>query len=509
MIAVFKWVLRLIFVRICCILYKNALLRPIAGRLFYYQLEDEVEKLKKLKHDLGLRIIKLLNVVLMSVPFGVCWYMYYAQRIATPFFNLGNVAVIGLFVLLYVIFARVYDAFLVSVNRISEMVYSQCLAVLISDVLMFCVIWLLTRRFPNMLPGLAALAGQIVLSVLWCIAAHKLYYAIFPPKKSAIIFDRHYAMEQLIREYGLEKKFDICMSMRAAECVADLQALDGLDTVFISGVHSHDRNTILKYCIVRGIHAYVVPRVGDVIMSGAKRMHMFHLPMLRVDRYSPGPEYAVLKRLFDILVSAVALLIASPFMLITAIAIKATDGGPVFYKQVRLTRNGKQFKVLKFRSMRVDAEKDGVARLSTGDKDDRITPVGRIIRKVRIDELPQLFNILGGSMSVVGPRPERPEIAAQYEQELPEFRLRLQAKAGLTGYAQVYGKYNTTPYDKLQMDLMYIANPSFWEDLRIVLATVKIIFLPESTDGIAEGQTTAAVTAEETRDEDTELVGVK
>jgi len=147
--------------------------------------------------------------------------------------------------------------------------------------------------------------------------------------------------------------------------------------------------------------------------------------------------------------------------------------------------------VLKFRSMRVDAEKDGVARLSSGDKDDRITPIGKVIRKVRIDELPQLFNILFGDMSIVGPRPERPEIAEQYVKELPEFELRLQAKAGLTGYAQVYGKYNTTPYDKLQMDLMYIASPSVLADLKIMFATIKILFMPESTEGIAEGTTTA------------------
>ena len=146
---------------------------------------------------------------------------------------------------------------------------------------------------------------------------------------------------------------------------------------------------------------------------------------------------------------------------------------------------------MKFRSMRVDAEKDGVARLSTGDKDDRITPVGHVIRKFRIDELPQLINILKGDLSICGPRPERPEIAAQYCEDIPEFALRLQAKAGLTGYAQVYGKYNTTPYDKLQMDLMYIAHPSIIEDIKIMLATVKILFVPESTEGISEGQTTA------------------
>ena len=213
--------------------------------------------------------------------------------------------------------------------------------------------------------------------------------------------------------------------------------------------------------------------------------------MLNVGRYHPSPLYLFLKRGFDILASGLATIVLSPVFIATAIAIKANDGGPVFYKQRRLTKDGALFDVLKFRSMRVDAEKDGVARLSTGDKDDRITPVGRFIRKVRIDELPQLLNILKGDMTICGPRPERPEIAAQYEKELPEFRLRLQAKAGLTGYAQVYGKYNTTPYDKLVMDLMYISHPSFWQDLQIMFATVKILFMKESTEGVEQGQMTA------------------
>ena len=174
-------------------------------------------------------------------------------------------------------------------------------------------------------------------------------------------------------------------------------------------------------------------------------------------------------------------------MLGVAVGIKKYDGGPVLYRQCRLTQNGRKFYVLKFRSMSVDAEKDGVARLSTGDADPRITPIGRKIRKVRIDELPQFINILKGDMSFVGPRPERPQIAAEYEKELPEFRLRLQVKCGLTGYAQVYGKYNTTPYDKLQMDLMYIANPSIIEDLRIIFATIKILFMRDCTSGYTSG----------------------
>ena len=212
---------------------------------------------------------------------------------------------------------------------------------------------------------------------------------------------------------------------------------------------------------------------------------------MKVGRRKDDIGYAVIKRSFDIIMSLFTLILASPIMLITAVIIKATDGGPVFYKQCRLTKNGKRFNIIKFRSMRVDAEKDGVARLSTGDKDDRITPIGRFIRKVRIDELPQLINILMGEMSIVGPRPERPEIAAEYEKEIPEFALRLQVKAGLTGYAQVYGKYNTTPYDKLLLDLNYIAKAEVTTDIKILFATVKILFIPESTEGVSEGATTA------------------
>ena len=437
--------------------------------------------MKQKKYQLRLRLVKFMAIVLTVLPFVACWYLYYADVLYAPFYKKGNWLVIALFAAVYSILAKIYDAFRISTNRIADMVYSQSLSAILADGILYIVIWLLMRHLPNPLPGLAALAAQVLLAAGWAFWAHHWYFSHFPPKKSAVVYDKHYAIENLVQEYGLEKKFDIRLIISGAECTADLRMLDEMETVFISGVSSHNRNVILKYCVGRGISVYVLPRIGDIILSGAERVHMFHLPMLRVDRTMDNPGNTILKRCFDVVVSAAALIVASPIMLVTALAIKLGDGGPVFYKQARLTQGGKVFHVLKFRSMRVDAEKDGVARLSTGDKDDRITPVGRIIRKVRIDELPQLLNILEGSMSVVGPRPERPEIAEQYEKDLPEFRLRLQVKAGLTGYAQVYGKYNTSPYDKLQMDLMYIANPTILEDLRILVATIKILFMPEST----------------------------
>ena len=433
-----------------------------------------------------LRLVKLLNVALMTVAAVLCWCLCYVDTA----WDQTTLLIGVIYFVLYMTYGRIYESFLISLVRITEMVYSQALALLMSDGIFYAVMSLMARQLVPVMPMLGLFAVQLGISVLWCVIAHKWYFAVFHAKRTAVIYDRGRDVGELIGTYGLSKKFDVCRTATLEECLeGDFAVLDGMQTAFLCGISSHDRNLILKQCVEKGITVYVLPKIGDIIMSGAKQMHLFHLPFLRVGRYDPAPEYLVLKRLFDIVVSACALIVLSPVMVVVALAVRR-DGGPAFYHQCRLTKDGKRFDVLKFRSMRVDAEKDGKARLAS-ENDDRITPVGHFIRKVRIDELPQLINILKGDMSIVGPRPERPEIAAEYEKELPEFSLRLQAKAGLTGYAQVYGKYNTTPYDKLQMDLMYIANPSFWEDLRIIFATIKILFLPESTEGVAEGQETA------------------
>ena len=434
-----------------------------------------------------LRFVKLLNVAVMTALAVCAWCVFYAGGVWSE-----TGILIGLiFCVLYMTYGRIYESFLISLVRITEMIYSQALALIMSDGILYIVLALMERDLVPAVPVLGLFFTQLLVSICWCYSAHQWYFKSYPPKYTAIIHDRGRDVGDLIGAYGLSKKFNVQRTVTLDECLSgNFQVLDGMQTVFLCGISSHDRNLILKQCVEKNIVVYVLPKIGDIIMSGAKHMHLFHLPFLRVGRYDPAPEYLFMKRLFDILVSACTLVILSPLMLGVSIAIRR-DGGPAFYRQKRLTIDGKVFEVLKFRSMRVDAEKDGVARLSTGDADPRITPIGHFIRRFRIDELPQLINILKGEMTIVGPRPERPEIAAQYEHELPEFSLRLQAKAGLTGYAQVYGKYNTTPYDKLQMDLMYIANPSIWVDLHIIFATIKILFLPESTEGIAEGQETA------------------
>lgn len=454
--------------------------------------------METLSYKLKLRTVKLLNIILVAIPILLCWIHSYSHL--DGFYNEWKTIglVMAIFIALYITYGHIYGSFYLSMVRISEMLYSQCLSLILSDGIMFIILCLIRQGLVDIKPMIITFGVQICISVIWCVIAHIWYFKKFPAKKTIIVYDHGENIENLIGAYGLRKKFDVKAAIDVDDCICDkFHALEGMETVFLCGTHSRDRNKVIKYCVEHGITTFVLPRIGDIIMSGAKRVNLFHLPFLRVGRYEPDLEYIIVKRIFDVIMSVIALIVASPVMVVTAIAIKMTDGGPVFYKQKRLTKDGKVFDVLKFRSMRQDAEKDGVARLSTGDNDDRVTPVGKIIRKVRIDELPQLINILEGSMSIVGPRPERPEIAEQYQKELPEFALRLQAKAGLTGYAQVYGKYNTTPYNKLQMDLMYIAQPNFFEDLRIIFATIKILFLPDSTEGVAKGMETAMKKNEE------------
>ena len=448
-------------------------------------------------HDVSTKIFKLVNLILMTVPFAVIWYRFYADQLWVRFWKRGHWLVILLFVILYFVIGRIYEAFKMSYTSKGEIIYSQMLSLFEVDVIMYIVAWLLIRHAPAAGPMFIVLAVQLAISIVWTFVAQEWYFRVFPADRTVILWDMREDISHLIERYGLEKKYKVIASVNISECIANIDMLKNADAVFLVGIHSHDRNIIAKYCIMHNISAYIIPRVGDLIVASAHRSHLLYLPILKIDRNNLSFEYLMIKRIGDIVLSLIGLIVLSPVFLITAICIKAEDGGPVFYRQIRLTKDAREFEILKFRSMRTDAEKDGVARLSSGDDDDRITKTGRIIRKARIDELPNLINIFKGDMSVVGPRAERPELAEEYQKELPEFALRLQIKAGLTGYAQVYGKYNTEPYDKLLMDLMYIANASVFEDLRIIFATVKILFMSESTEGIGEGQTNAMTRSKE------------
>ncbi len=436
------------------------------------------------KGEAVFNIARLLNIAFMVLSIHICFVRFYNHTLPEVYYWKGKLMIAAVFTVLYLLFADIYDSFDIRTGRVSEILYGQILALLISDTVMYLVLVFIANGFPNILPALAALAAQLIFAAIWSFAAKKAYLALVPPLATAVISDDAAGLERIIASHNLDFQFEVKSTLTSAECAADFASLEGVEAVFLKAV-SPVKDEIIKQCAARGIRVFFIPEAGDMFVYGSVKKHMLHLPVLESGRYNPPLMFLAAKRAFDIIFSLLFILILSPFMLIVALAVKLCDRGPVFYKQTRLTQGGKEFEIIKFRSMRVDAEQ-GRAVLSSGDNDDRITPVGRVIRKIRADELPQLFNILGGSMSFVGPRPERPEIAAVYSRDLPDFSLRLQAKAGLTGYAQVYGKYNTTPEDKLKMDLMYISRPSIAEDFRIIFATLKIIFAPESTEGFEE-----------------------
>ena len=447
---------------------------------------------KYIKEKTILYFLKFLIIGLFTCGLNYAWIHYYNPFIPTPFFKLGNYLLSAVFVAVYVWFVKVYGGFQVGTSPVGDLVFSQVIAVGFLQVVCYVIFSLLSYRLVSVWPFVIMFIVFSIVASLWCVFTDYVYFKLHTPKRSLVVFGNIDSYLSIKGIKSMPKRFTVVSTVNYEKTPLNelFDQIKSIDAVFLCGVPSDYRNEVVKYCIAHGKLAYVKPKISDTIIRGGRTIQLLNTPVYRCKRSDNSLGYQVLKRFFDIVLSIIAIIISSPILLVTAIAIKAYDGGPAFYRQVRLTTNGKKFRIFKFRTMIQDAEKDGVARLAS-ENDDRITPVGKLIRAMRIDELPQLFNILSGDMSFVGPRPERPEIAAQYEKDMPEFALRLQVKAGLTGYAQVYGKYNTPPYDKVQMDLMYMADQSILEDLRLMLLTFKIMFMPSSTEGVDANQTTA------------------
>ena len=427
-------------------------------------------------------------ILLLTMMAGVCKF----SSMPIKLMSAECVVVLGAYMTLLLLTHHVYRATDIGMAGVTELVMSQMLSNLISIGVVYVGVALYVHHMFNILPLLIVGMVQMVIGLVWTIVANNHYYKRRRRPRTAIIYKKKEQLELLYETPYFHEKYDVCKLIEnpQEDFAALRKEVEGCEVLFSVGSHAEITNGLAKLCVEMDMIGYFMPRLGHVVMTGAEYMSRFSLPVMRVRRAGGHSEYRFFKRMFDLLASLVGIVVASPIMLATAVAIWAEDHGPVFYRQVRLTKNGREFKILKFRSMTVNAEQDGVARLA-GQNDSRITKVGHFIRACRIDELPQLFNILVGDMSIVGPRPERPEIARQYEETLPEFALRLQVKAGLTGHAQVYGRYNTEPYHKLQMDLMYINDMSFLKDLQLILATIKILFVKDSTQGVAQGQNTA------------------
>lgn len=442
----------------------------------------------------------ILAMASVSVIYEWLWYRYfwYSElfpkwvREQLPFWGNGHILVLAVYAAILFLFSSMYGGMKLSYYRNTEVIFSMIFSTLITNILTYAQVSLMCLKLLPVYMFAKMTTLQLLGMAAWTVVAHWVLRKIFVPRKLLLIHGSR-PIEDILRKFASRKdKYEIrkCINIREGRQAIREEIEKKYDGVVLWDIASEERNYFLKYCYGKSIRVYTMPKITDVILKGSEQLHLFDTPILLTREYALTVEQRFFKRLVDLVCALILFVVTLPVMLITAVIIKLYDGGPVLYKQTRCTINQKEFKILKFRSMRVDAEKDGVARLAS-KKDSRITPVGSFIRKVRIDELPQLLNIIKGDMSFIGPRPERPEIIEQYLEVMPEFAFRTKVKAGLAGYAQVYGKYNTTPYDKLKLDLFYVENYSFWLDLKLMLLTLKILFTPDSTEGVDMAQITA------------------
>lgn len=440
--------------------------------------------------------MSLVGLVFQTVLYVYVWQQVYNDIMQSSmwrsFHRKGFWLLAAVYFLLLLFFTATYGGLRIGYLKPMDVFFSQVISLFFTNVVSYFQISLLSLELVTPYPLLLMMLAEIAIAGVWTFISDRLYKQFFPPKRLLFISGER-PVDDILRKFETRKdKYHILKCVYESEGRRSIEAeiLKHYDGVVLWDMNTALRNKLLKFCYSKGVRVYIMPKIPDIMVQGSEKLNLFDTPILLIREYAMTIEQRFVKRAIDVICALLLIVVTSPIMLITAIAIKLYDGGTVMYKQIRCTRDMREFKILKFRSMRSDAEKDGVARLASKN-DSRITPVGKVIRKIRIDELPQLFNILNGDMSFIGPRPERPEIIRQYQEEMPEFTFRTKVKAGLAGYAQVYGKYNTTPYDKLKLDLFYIENYSVWLDLKLMLLTLKILFKPESTEGVDENQTTA------------------
>lgn len=384
------------------------------------------------------------------------------------------------------LFLKIYGGYDIGKRKSKPIVISLSLAIVMTDLVAYIMLSVMNtnvannRHFKLEQPWMLLIifAIQFLLIRAGVYGGNWLYFRIYDPERCLIITSSQQALGEItrsIRKYRLQYRLCRNADYRNPELRKIIQEYD---TIFIYEVPAAERTSIVEYCYQNMKNVYINPGMADVVELNAQHIMLDDVSLLQLSTMGLTAEENFIKRFFDILISAVALVVTSPLLLISAIAIKIDDGGPVFFRQNRATRGGKIFSVYKLRTMKEDA-----AVYQTLVNDDRITRVGRVLRRFRIDEIPQFVNVLRGDMSVVGPRPEMLANIFNYTSDLPEFEYRLRVKAGITGYAQIAGKYNTSPKDKLVLDLMYIEEYSFWLDVKLIFQTLIVIFKKDSTEG--------------------------
>lgn len=368
-------------------------------------------------------------------------------------------------------------------KRFAEIILSLLVSMLGTAVIMMALSFFVREFSYSRDQLLTSLAIQCIAFIAWRRAAWHVERAIHARRKAFLLGPKEeclHVYNRLLHQPQLNWHLQyVCTDMHK-NWQSYAEETQGL--IVCPGVAKAEKKAVIDYCYQHNKQAILVPDMYEVLCNDAELGKIDDIPVFEIQNLQLSLEKRVLKRTLDLIVSGIAFVIVLPFMAICTLAIKLGDHGPIFYSQVRIGKNGKPFKVHKFRTMRTDAEKYSGPQLAE-ENDPRITKVGRILRATRLDELPQIWNVVVGDMSLVGPRPERPFFVEQFIKEIPEYAYRTNIKPGITGLAQVYGKYNTTAYDKLVYDLIYIQQCSVVEDLIIMIQTVRVIFTKSATEG--------------------------
>lgn len=443
----------------------------------------------KIIKNLQNTVVLLLKLILFAGIFFIYFGLFGVKN--WQLFRLSRTAGVTMFTFLCVWLGMIaaYGTYDIGKRKSKPIIYSIGLATALTDGITYVELCIMNTNAANnpefVFEDFGLLLLVMLLQVLFVIFmtyfGNYVYFKINKPEKACIITDSQDSLSQVyygVNKFKLQYKIRYILDYRDPACK---KYVDECDTVFLYNVPTIERREITEYCYQQKKNIYFNPEISDVVEMNAKHVILDDISLINFNVSELSLEQKILKRSMDIIVSTVGLILSSPIWLIAAVAIKLDDGGSVFFKQKRATKDGEVFEVYKFRTM-----KENVANYSVTDDDDRITKVGKILRKTRMDELPQILNIFKGDMSLVGPRPEMLKNVYSYTKELPEFEYRLRVKAGLTGYAQIAGKYNTSPKDKLILDLMYIENYSIWKDIKFLLQTLIIFFKSDSTEAFGK-----------------------
>ena len=444
--------------------------------------------LKRKKEKRTNQVMFVGNMTIRMIIFTIFWMAFYQLIFQKGSGQLSQVIMISTVVIcsvVYEFFVRLYNGFKSGTYPVAEIVIAHILALFFADF----IGWAICSAYGRILYAWYIFGGILVFQVLavlvWAWVMDHLYLRVNIPRKIVVI-NGEFGDYTIIEKLTLKKdKFEVVavFDVHTDKNLVSESILHS-EGILLNRLEEPYKGEILRYCLKNDIRVYIVPEVNDLSVRNSRILHQLDTPLFMFDMSLQLDKRLLIKRTTDFLLSLIALIILSPLFLLVAIAIRLEDGGPIFFLQKRYTLDNREFKIIKFRSMKVEVEKIGV--IPTINNDPRITRVGRLIRATRIDELPQLINIIKGDMSIVGPRPERIEHVKAYTDQIPEFTLRSKMRGGLTGYAQIYGKYNTTAYDKLCLDLMYIENWSLSLDVKLILLTIKVCLKKESTEGFSE-----------------------